>query len=130
MLFYDMTCSMHCPFGYWYTYSVSMTLWPIMWGISISALPPAQTLKQTSKFSSLNAKMRHTGYKAYPINMQFIFIQKLNSKAGLGIACTQESIEKKIDTINFQIHFKTPWGPFVLNQETIRFTMIRVFTFV
>lgn len=74
--------------------------------------------------------MRHTGYKAYPINMQFIFIQKLNSKAGLGIACTQESIEKKIDTINFQIHFKPPWNPFVLNQETIRFTMIRVYTFV
>lgn len=38
----------------------------IMWGISISALPPAQTLKQTSKFSSLKCKNEAHGLQGLP----------------------------------------------------------------
>lgn len=37
-----------------------------MWGISISALQPAQTLKQTSKFSSLKCKNEAHGLQGLP----------------------------------------------------------------
>lgn len=64
-MIWHVACIAHLVTGN-YTYSVSMTLWPIMWGISISALQPAQTLKQTSKFSSLKCKNEAHGLQGLP----------------------------------------------------------------